>query len=185
MTLLERMKQVRNDWNKSQQHINNIKQITMTKVGDFIMTNRLGVFCVEKEFITEYSILVKAKNDNENDFEVVNVRNFKVGLSEIQSEFFDCDIDESHSEVSFLVRGRGFVSPEYPGFKGFEFDSCAKFVGTSYSDLKLIDYRGNLIKNFTALDIEKAILVEAFPDAQALDDLAQITGAVIPKENMQ
>jgi hypothetical protein len=185
MTLLERMKQVRNDWNKSKNNINHIANIVTQNVGDFLLSNNLGAFILEKEFVTEYSILVKSRACDDSAFEVVTVRDFKVALSDVQSEYFECDIVETHKEVTFLVRGRGFVSAEFHGVKGFEFDSYAKFVGTSYSDLQLVDYKGNLLRNFTALDIEKAILVEAFPDAQSLDDLAQITGAVIPKENMQ
>jgi hypothetical protein len=185
MTLLERMKQVRNDWNKNQNNINHIKALVLKSVGDFVMSNRLGAFFIEKEFITDYSVAVKNPNNPDDEFEVVNVRNFKVALSDLQSNLFSGEVVEDYLEVSFLVRGRGFISVEAPGFKPFDFDSCAKFVGTSYSDLQLIDYLGNPKRNFTALDIEKAILVDAFKDAQDLDDLAMITGAVISKENMQ
>lgn len=182
MTLLEKMKAVRQNYKNNTAHITAIRELVNSRVGEFLWLNRLGYFYERKEITAEYNVFLESSKPDDPGFTVLTVKDFKVSLSDLEAHLFSSRVSEVHDEVCLFIHGQGKVSSIK--FE-FEFDSRAKLVGKSYSDLHLIDYKGNLKKGFTAFDIEKAILVDAFIDPQDLDDFIMINQASISKENMQ
>ena len=181
MSVYSKMKSIRQDYERNKECIERIKLLVESQTGDFLYKNRLGFFDSRKEFHMEYSLEIKQPQDMPN--KVFKIKDLKISLAEIDSDVFDCDVASNDIDVYFVVRAHGKVSCMQ--FSDFFFDSKATFVGKSYGDLHLIDYRGNLKKDFTAFDIEKAILVDNFIDAQELDDFIMMNKVCDVKEVMQ
>ncbi len=184
MTLLEKMKQIRLNYLQNQSQIDAIKAIASAGVGEFLLSNGLGYFSIDHDYGTEYTIVLQnQEQDDESNIYALVIRDFKVSLTDLQSELFKArTADGADTDVAFLVRCYGRVKSIN---ESFEFDTWVRFEGRDFSNLRLIDYQGIPKNSFTAFDIEKAALVKAFFGPNDLDDFILINQASLSKDNMQ